>query len=269
MHRGAKIALASGIVLSGLVGAALFRKSPSPATPHEPPTATSDRPIAPAAGEDPPTAARLSGRVDPVRAAETAASPTTKRAPGAAPNDSFAERHSAVESGPPLSARKQTVFSKAPADDSASASAAPAARSGQLHKVRDGDTLSSLARHYLGSSKRFLEIYEANRELLSNPDLLPIGAELKIPLAEVAVRTTAPAARVDPPLTPLPARPTERPQPSSGKRRTYRVKLGDTLDAIAKRFYGDGDRYAEIYEANRERLKAPADLREGLLLEIP
>jgi nucleoid-associated protein YgaU len=267
VHRGAKIALASGIVLSGLVGAALFRKPPSPATPREPPTAPFDRPIAPVAGEDPPAAARLLGRVDPVRAVETAAPPAAGRTPAAALNDSFAERHSAVESGPPSSARKQAVYSKAQADELASAEPAPG--SGQLHKVRDGDTLSSLARHYLGSSKRFLEIYEANRELLSNPDLLPIGAELKIPPAEVAVRTTTPAARVDPPLTPLPARPAERLPSSSGSRRTYRVKMGDTLDAIAKRFYGDGNRYAEIYEANRERLKAPADLREGLLLDIP
>jgi nucleoid-associated protein YgaU len=267
VHRGAKIALASGIVLSGLVGAALFRKSPSSATPHEPPTAPFDRPIALLAGEDPPAAARLLGRVDPVRAVEAAAPPAIEGKPAGVPNGAFAKRNSAVESGPPSSARKQAVFSKAPADELATAEPAP--RSGPLHKVRDGDTLSSLARHYLGSSKRFLEIYEANRELLSNPDLLPIGAELKIPPAEVAVRTTAPAARVDPPLTPLPARPAERPQPTSGSRRTYRVKLGDTLDAIAKRFYGDGNRYAEIYEANRERLKAPADLREGLLLEIP
>ena len=47
------------------------------------------------------------------------------------------------------------------------------------------------------------------------------------------------------------------------------VEAGDTLVAIAQRFYGDGGRYGEIYDANRERLKAPADLREGLLLEIP
>ena len=39
--------------------------------------------------------------------------------------------------------------------------------------------------------------------------------------------------------------------------------------AIAKQFYGDGERYQDIYEANRERLKIPDDLREGLLLDIP
>jgi nucleoid-associated protein YgaU len=50
-----------------------------------------------------------------------------------------------------------------------------------LHRIVDGDTLSRLAQRYLGSSKRFLEIYEANRDRLQSPDLLPIGLELRIP----------------------------------------------------------------------------------------
>lgn len=50
-----------------------------------------------------------------------------------------------------------------------------------LHKVVDGDTLSKLASEYLGRADRYLEIYELNRDVLSNPDLLPIGATLKIP----------------------------------------------------------------------------------------
>ena len=97
---------------------------------------------------------------------------------------------------------------------------------------------------------------------------MPIGARLKIPPAEAVVAAAAPPARVDPPLAPLSPRPAPV-RPSAGSRRTYQVKAGDTLVAIAQRFYGDGERYGEIYDANRERLKAPADLREGLLLEIP
>jgi len=49
------------------------------------------------------------------------------------------------------------------------------------HKVVDGDTLEVLAERYLGSPDRCLEIYEANRDVLPSPQLLPIGAELKIP----------------------------------------------------------------------------------------
>jgi nucleoid-associated protein YgaU len=49
------------------------------------------------------------------------------------------------------------------------------------HRVADGDTLRRLAQRYLGSADRFTEIYEANRQLLPNPEVLPIGVELSIP----------------------------------------------------------------------------------------
>jgi nucleoid-associated protein YgaU len=49
------------------------------------------------------------------------------------------------------------------------------------HTVVDGDTLPALAEQFLGSANRAQEIFEANRDLLSTPSLLPIGVELKIP----------------------------------------------------------------------------------------
>jgi phage tail protein X len=49
------------------------------------------------------------------------------------------------------------------------------------HTVVDGDTLAALAERYLGSSARAEEIYQANRDVLRDPKLLPIGVELKLP----------------------------------------------------------------------------------------
>ena len=51
----------------------------------------------------------------------------------------------------------------------------------RTHKIVDGDTLAALAQLYLGSAARAREIFDANRAVLSDPQLLPIGAELKIP----------------------------------------------------------------------------------------
>jgi nucleoid-associated protein YgaU len=51
----------------------------------------------------------------------------------------------------------------------------------RTHVVVDGDSLERLAGRYLSDPRRSREIYELNREVLSAPDLLPIGAELKIP----------------------------------------------------------------------------------------
>jgi nucleoid-associated protein YgaU len=59
--------------------------------------------------------------------------------------------------------------------------AAPADAATCTHTVVDGDTLAALAERYLGSPDRAKEIFEANHNVLSDPDLLPIGAELKLP----------------------------------------------------------------------------------------
>jgi nucleoid-associated protein YgaU len=55
----------------------------------------------------------------------------------------------------------------------------------RTHRVLDGDTLASLAERFLGDAQRSGEILEANRALVANPELLPIGAELVIPATRV------------------------------------------------------------------------------------
>ncbi len=51
----------------------------------------------------------------------------------------------------------------------------------RTHIIADGDSLEKLAGLYLHDPQRGKEIYELNRGVLSDPNLLPIGAELKIP----------------------------------------------------------------------------------------
>ena len=59
------------------------------------------------------------------------------------------------------------------------------------HTIVDGDTLTHLAERYLGSADRYLEIYELNSDVLSSPDLLPIGKQLNLPLREKPRETSA------------------------------------------------------------------------------
>jgi nucleoid-associated protein YgaU len=49
------------------------------------------------------------------------------------------------------------------------------------HIIIDGDSLAKLAGRYLDDPHRGDEIYELNRHLLQDPELLPIGAEIEIP----------------------------------------------------------------------------------------
>ncbi len=48
------------------------------------------------------------------------------------------------------------------------------------HKIIDGDTLEALAEAHLGSRSRWTEIYNANPELLDNPEVLPLGVTIVI-----------------------------------------------------------------------------------------
>ena len=56
--------------------------------------------------------------------------------------------------------------------------------------VQEGDSLERLAQRYLGDEGRAIELFDLNRQVLENPHLLPIGAELKIPIGVDSVGAT-------------------------------------------------------------------------------
>ena len=51
--------------------------------------------------------------------------------------------------------------------------------------------------------------------------------------------------------------------------RTYTVKPGDTLSAIAKEHLGNASAYMKIFEANRDQLSDPDKIKPGQVLRIP
>ena len=50
---------------------------------------------------------------------------------------------------------------------------------------------------------------------------------------------------------------------------TYVVQKGDTLEKIAKKFYGSTKKWYRIFKANKETLKSPDRIRPGQKLVIP
>lgn len=54
---------------------------------------------------------------------------------------------------------------------------------------------------------------------------------------------------------------------SSG--RTYTVKSGDTLSHIAQQYYGKASEYPKIFDANRNILDNPDQIKPGQVLKIP
>ena len=49
------------------------------------------------------------------------------------------------------------------------------------HTVKSGDTLSAIAKKLLGNANRYMEIFNANKDQLSDPDKIKVGQKLVIP----------------------------------------------------------------------------------------
>ena len=131
-------------------------------------------------------------------------------------------------------------------DESKPAPAPPAAEA--IHKELQG----------LGLDARELEVKvegDTVRIAGTAPDaetreklILAAGNVAGIAKVEDAIQTSAPGA----------------PEPVF-----YTVAKGDTLSAIAKRQYGNANKYMAIFEANRPMLKDPDRIYPGQVLRIP
>ena len=50
-----------------------------------------------------------------------------------------------------------------------------------VYTVKSGDTLSKLAKSLFGDAKRYMDIFNVNKDQLTNPDLIKVGQKLKLP----------------------------------------------------------------------------------------
>lgn len=273
-----KVVLAAMVVLFGVVGALCFRKAPPPAAPA-PATATLEVPTPAAAAAAPatpaPAVSQLLGRIDPVEVDDATGGPLDPIPAGVRPNARAGDPYQEMPAGPPWSgfehdqASIEARMASIRSGDSGALDEAPPPRR-RTHRVSDGDTLTSLALRYLGRSDRFQEIYAANQDVLSSPDVLPIGTLLKIPDGNTPPAPFTPGPMVEISSDALrAAREGAPPAPTAAGARTYRVQAHDTLSAIARHFYGDANRYRDVLEANRDKLRQPEDLREGMELIVP
>jgi nucleoid-associated protein YgaU len=276
-----RAALALLVVIGGIGTAVMFRK---PSTSASSSTAIGDPSWTPYLRSDgwPSEGTRPQGYVPPLappdvpaHAAPVGPLPLAEQASDTSPGE-FPSGPYSVDLG-----SSQGAFPKVSLQWSPEASTEPTNRGMLKHRVRDGETLSSIAYRYLGTRERYREIFQANRDVLASPDRLVAGMELNIPLSgDEPVLDAPPAVRASPTAA-TSARPTAAPmvpiatgvwRRSSAERagqRTYSVRKIDTLSGIALQFYGDARRYPELYEANRHQMRGPDDLHEGMLLIVP
>lgn len=130
------------------------------------------------------------------------------------------------------------------------------------YTIQAGDTLSDIASRFLGHASASHEIYEANRDVLLDPDNIPAGQRIRIPGTikdDRAIPNTAASQ-------PRQATTTRSRDPRS---EPYVVQAGDTLISIARQHYRSGSRYLDILNANQDQLRQPRDLREGMTIRLP
>lgn len=122
------------------------------------------------------------------------------------------------------------------------------------YTIKSGDTLEGIARTHLGDGQKWRLITAANPGL--NPNALKPGQRIKLPAGSDAKVADVPAAGVGAKV--------------SAASNTYTVQKGDTLVAIARKFYGSDAEWKRILEANSSLLKGNASaLQPGMKLSIP
>ena len=86
--------------------------------------------------------------------------------------------------------------------------------------------------------------------------------------AFATIPKSTPAVTQPPPRASNPATPGRAAEAPPGGQK-YVVEDGDTLMGISRRYYGTGEKFDLIYQANRDQLGAPDRLRPGMILTIP
>jgi len=106
-----------------------------------------------------------------------------------------------------------------------------------VYTVQPNDWLSKIAENFYGDPMSYARIIEDNPRVINNPDEIEPGQELLI---------TIPIG------TPV----------------LYTVKKGDWLYKIARSFYGDPNKFKQIFAENRDIIDDPDIIWPGQVLRI-
>lgn len=169
--------------------------------------------------------------------------------PGGASGSTPGARTNPVPPAPPAAAPNAPRNDAKPAPPTGpSAPASDASVRVTDYVVKDGDTMLSIAEYWFGDRNKWDLIRAANAEV--EPTRLKIGQTLRLPAKDAQRQPAKPAATV-----------------AEG---VHVVQSGESLYAIARAAYGDGELWNTIYDANKQAIGAdPTALKVGMKLRIP
>jgi nucleoid-associated protein YgaU len=96
-------------------------------------------------------------------------------------NPNFSQDLTAQISVKPQEHAKSADKGPAPKVSPVGGVASETAKAEQTYTVVKGDTLSAIAKKFYGNANEYMRIFEANKNLLSDPDKIQVGQVLKIP----------------------------------------------------------------------------------------
>jgi nucleoid-associated protein YgaU len=118
---------------------------------------------------------------------------------------------------------------------------------GEKYVIQSNDNLHKIAQKFYGDKNLWRRIYEANIDIIQDPEVLIVGTQITIPPKEERAATPSRSSSVE----------------------TYIVMKGDTLTRISRMHYGDDAHVELIYQANRDVIKDKNVLVPGTVLVIP
>ncbi|HUP58114.1 MAG TPA: LysM peptidoglycan-binding domain-containing protein, partial [Bdellovibrionota bacterium] len=146
-------------------------------------------------------------------------------APDMPPDQAVPPAETPKETPPPVETPRETARSSGEDSD---------------YTVQAGDTLMKIAFEHYGDLYKWKEVYELNKDKISNPNAIPRGTVLKLNPAD-GVQISR-----------------------NGEK--YLIKQGDTLGTISSDIYGTPSKWKKLWKNNRELIKDPNRIFAGFYL---
>ena len=146
------------------------------------------------------------------------------------------------------------------------------ARSPRRHVVVAGDTLTRIAGKYYGSqSQKVIDaIFDANRANLPDADHLSLGMKITLPPMkgfDSSVTMPLGAGGISPADRSTKSKP--RPTIKKASPTWYQIQKNDRYVSIAQAQLGDGSRWREIHDLNKDRFPDPGRIQWGVRIRLP
>lgn len=139
------------------------------------------------------------------------------------------------------------------------------------HVVKKGDTLWGIVKQYYGvpTPSKIAEVYDANKDVMPSADTVVVGRKIQLPGIEAAKSGLREVNHGEYSQSRRALTRPKSPSSSQPTFRWYQVAAGDRYVKIAERELGDGNRWRELFEMNKEIFPDPSQIRSGVRIKLP